>query len=74
VTACGTPEQNAWGLPREDVREIARLVRATHPRRYCLISATRLTTLLFSFSREGMSILTFTRQSGSLADGRSMKQ
>jgi hypothetical protein len=28
LAACGTPEMNAWGLPREDLREIARLVRA----------------------------------------------
>jgi hypothetical protein len=28
LPACGTPESNAWGLPRDDVREIGRLVRA----------------------------------------------
>ena len=28
LTACGTPESNAWGLPRNDVREIGRLIRA----------------------------------------------
>lgn len=28
LIACGTPEQNAWDLPREDVREIGRIVRA----------------------------------------------
>jgi hypothetical protein len=28
LAACGTPEMNAWGLPREDVREIARLIHA----------------------------------------------
>jgi hypothetical protein len=28
LAACGTPEQNAWGLPRDDVREIGRLVPA----------------------------------------------
>jgi hypothetical protein len=28
LTSCGTPEQNAWGIPRDDVREIGRLVRA----------------------------------------------
>ena len=28
LAACGTPETNAWGLPREDVQEIARLIRA----------------------------------------------
>jgi hypothetical protein len=28
LSACGTPESNAWGLPRDDVREIGRLVRA----------------------------------------------
>ena len=28
LTACGTPESNAWGLPRDDVRQIGRLVRA----------------------------------------------
>jgi hypothetical protein len=27
-TSCGTPESNAWGLPRDDVREIGRLIRA----------------------------------------------
>jgi hypothetical protein len=28
LTSCRTPESNAWGLPREDVRETGRLVRA----------------------------------------------
>jgi hypothetical protein len=28
LAACGTPETNAWGLPREDVQEIARLIHA----------------------------------------------
>jgi hypothetical protein len=28
LVACGTPESNAWGIPREDTREIARLIRA----------------------------------------------
>lgn len=28
LVACGTPETNAWGLPRADVQEIARLIHA----------------------------------------------
>ena len=28
LTSCGTPESSAWGLPRDDIREIGRLVRA----------------------------------------------
>jgi hypothetical protein len=52
VTACGTPERNAWGLPREDVREIARLVRdhTSSP----ILSYQRDTT-------DNTSILVFTR-------------
>jgi hypothetical protein len=52
MTGCGTPEASAWGLPREDVREIARLVRAqtSSP----ILSYQRDTT-------DNSSILIFTR-------------
>ena len=51
-SGCGTPEGNAWGLPREDLREIARLVRAqtSSP----ILSYQRDTT-------DKSSILVFTR-------------
>jgi len=52
LPACGTPESNAWGLPRKDVREIARLVRA------------QTSTPILSYQRDttdNTSILVFTR-------------
>ena len=73
LMACGTPESNAWGLPRSDVREIGRLVHA------------QTSSPILSYQRDSIddtAILVFTpgREypetyvlSGSVADGRSMK-